>query len=68
MTERTTGMKIYRRDLIEGAQDLAWSPDSKTLYFTAENETLQPIYAMAAKVGATPKKLVGESFNNGIFL
>ena len=27
------------------ATDLAWSPDSKTLYFTAENETLQPIYS-----------------------
>ena len=47
------------------AQELAWSPDSKTIYFTAENETLQPIYAMAAKAGATPKKLVGESFNTG---
>ena len=22
------------------AQELAWSPDSKTIYFTAENETL----------------------------
>ena len=28
------------------AQELAWSPDSKTIYFTAENETLSPIYSM----------------------
>jgi Tol biopolymer transport system component len=28
------------------ANDLAWSPDSTTIYFLAENETLQPIYAM----------------------
>ena len=40
------------------AAELAWSPDSKTLYFLAENETLQPIYAMEARAGATPKKLL----------
>ena len=28
------------------ATDLDWSPDSKTIYFLAENETLQPIYSM----------------------
>ena len=40
------------------ANDLAWSPDSKTIYFLAENETLQPIYAMEPRAGATPKKLL----------
>jgi dipeptidyl aminopeptidase/acylaminoacyl peptidase len=40
------------------ATNLAWSPDSKTIYFLAENETLQPVYAMAATVGAAPKKIV----------
>jgi dipeptidyl aminopeptidase/acylaminoacyl peptidase len=44
------------------ANDLAWSPDSKTIYFLAENETLQPIYAMEPRVGATPKKLL-DGFN-----
>jgi len=38
--------------------DLAWSPDSKTIYFLAENETLQPIYAIEPRAGATPKKLL----------
>jgi Tol biopolymer transport system component len=37
------------------ANELAWSPDSKTIYFLAENETLQPLYAMEAHAGATPK-------------
>jgi dipeptidyl aminopeptidase/acylaminoacyl peptidase len=41
------------------ATNLAWSPDSKTIYFLAENETLQPIYAMEARAGATPKKVLG---------
>jgi dipeptidyl aminopeptidase/acylaminoacyl peptidase len=40
------------------ANDLAWSPDSKTIYFLAENETLQPIYAIEPRAGATPKKLL----------
>jgi len=44
------------------AENLAWSADSKTIYFTAENETLQPVYAMEAKAGATPKKIV-DGFN-----
>jgi dipeptidyl aminopeptidase/acylaminoacyl peptidase len=44
------------------ATNLAWSPDSKTIYFLAENETLQPLYAMVAKAGATPKKVL-DGFN-----
>ena len=46
-------------------QELAWSPDSKTIYFLAENETLQPIYAIAARVGAEPKKLIN-GFNGPV--
>jgi len=57
--DRQTGKST---DLTAGfdrsANDLAWSPDSKTIYFTAENETLQPIYAMEARAGAGPKKLL----------
>ena len=44
------------------ASDLAWSPDSKTIYFLAENETLQPIYSMEAHAGSTPK-MVLDGFN-----
>lgn len=47
------------------ANDLAWSADSKTILFTAENETLQPVYAMAAQAGAEPKKIVADSYNAG---
>ena len=45
------------------ADALAWSPDSKTIYFLAENETLQPIYAMEPQSGATPKKVL-DGFNS----
>jgi dipeptidyl aminopeptidase/acylaminoacyl peptidase len=44
------------------AMELAWSPDSKTIYFLAENETLEPVYAMEARAGATPKKVL-DGFN-----
>ncbi len=67
--DRATG-KI--EDLTPGfdrsADQLLWSADSKTLYFTAEDETLVPIYAMAASVGAEPTKLIANSYNSGISL
>jgi len=50
------------------ANELAWSADSKTIYFTAENETLQLIYAMAARAGAEPKTIIAESHNTAISL
>ncbi len=57
-------------DLSEGfdrsANELNWSADSKTIFFTAENETLQPVYAMAARAGAEPKKVIEEGFNTGL--
>src|ERR1700756_4430717 len=48
------------------ANELNWSADSKTIYFTAEHETRQPIYAMTAQPGAQPKKVVTDSFNTGL--
>ena len=44
------------------ANELTWAPDSKTIYFLAENETLQPIYSMEPRAGAIPKKLL-DGFN-----
>src|SRR6266704_861243 len=48
------------------ANDLAWSADGKTIYFTAENETQQPVYAMAARAGAEPKKIIADGYNTAI--
>ena len=48
------------------AEELAWSPDTKTIYFTAENETQKPVYAMAARFGAEPKKIIADTFNTAI--
>src|SRR5580693_10810372 len=62
--------KHKNENLSEGfdrsANELSWSPDSKTIYFTAEDETLQPIYGMAPRAGAEPKKLIANSYNLGV--
>ncbi|HEY6387476.1 MAG TPA: S9 family peptidase [Candidatus Acidoferrum sp.] len=67
--DRATG-KI--ENLSEGfdrsANELTWSADSKTIYFTAEDETLQPIYAMAPRPGDAPKKLIASGYDLGISL
>ena len=48
------------------AEGLAWSADSKTIYFTAENETLQPVYALTVRGGGEPKKIVADGFNSTV--
>jgi len=62
--DRATGKSenLPEASFDRSAENLAWSPDSKTIYFLAENETLKPVYAMSAKAGATPKKVV-DGFN-----
>jgi dipeptidyl aminopeptidase/acylaminoacyl peptidase len=48
------------------ANELNWSADSKTIFFTAENETLRPVYALPARAGAEPKKVIADGFNTGL--
>ncbi len=48
------------------ADELAWSADSKTIYFTAENETQKFLFAMAPSAGNEPKKVLADSYNTGI--
>ncbi|MGA8034555.1 MAG: S9 family peptidase [Candidatus Acidiferrales bacterium] len=50
------------------AGELAWSADSQKIFFVAEDETLQPIYAMEARVGAQPQKVVPDGFNMSLSL
>jgi dipeptidyl aminopeptidase/acylaminoacyl peptidase len=44
-------------------EDIEWSPDSKSLFFEAEDETLSPIYAVAAQPGSPPRKIIADGFN-----
>jgi dipeptidyl aminopeptidase/acylaminoacyl peptidase len=67
--DRSTGksLNLTETSFDRSAQNLAWSPDGSAIYFIAENETLLPVYAMAPKVGAVPKKIV-DGFNSGMAL
>ena len=62
--DRQTGKSA---NLSEGcdrsADELAWSADSKTIYFTAENETQKPVYAMVARAGSEPRKILADTYN-----
>jgi len=59
-----------KENLTEGfdrsAEELEWSADSKMIFFTAENETQKPVYAMAARAGAEPKKIIADTYNTAI--
>jgi len=40
-------------------ESFAWSPDSKTVYFTAEEKSELPVFSIAAVAGSTPKQVLG---------
>jgi dipeptidyl aminopeptidase/acylaminoacyl peptidase len=50
-------------DFDRSVEALAWSPDSSTLYFNAEDRTYEPIFSVAA-AGGTPRSLMPESYNS----
>jgi dipeptidyl aminopeptidase/acylaminoacyl peptidase len=65
--DRTAGrIENLTETFDHSAEELAWSPDSKTIYFTAENETQKPVYAMAARFGAQPKQIISGTYNSAI--
>jgi dipeptidyl aminopeptidase/acylaminoacyl peptidase len=45
-------------------ESFAWSPDSKTLYFTAEDKGRSPVYAVAAAGGAVKELAGGATFGD----
>ena len=44
-------------------ESYAWSPDSQTIDFQAEDKAEMPIYSIAAAPGNSPKKVVADGFN-----
>jgi dipeptidyl aminopeptidase/acylaminoacyl peptidase len=44
--------------------DIAWSPDSRTLYFTAEDEARVPIFAVPAAGGAVQRVVGGATLGD----
>ncbi len=45
------------------AESYAWSPDSKMLYFNAEDRGYMNIFSMPPTAGSDPKAIVRDSFN-----
>ena len=67
--DRATGKnENLSENFDRSADELAWSADSKTIYFTAENETQKPLYAMPARANAEPKKILPDTYNSSISL
>lgn len=43
-----------------------WSPDSRRIYFQTEEQAEMPVYAIAARPGASPRKVIANGFNDGL--
>jgi dipeptidyl aminopeptidase/acylaminoacyl peptidase len=67
--DRSTGkIQNLSETFDRSANGLVWSADSKDIYFTAENETLQPVYSIPACSCGEPKKVISEGFNTAFSL
>jgi dipeptidyl aminopeptidase/acylaminoacyl peptidase len=67
--DRSAGTHIEVASAFDRSVDeIAWSPDSKQIYFTAANEAEQPVYAIAPVTGSTPKEILKDSFNETMSL
>jgi dipeptidyl aminopeptidase/acylaminoacyl peptidase len=67
--DRQTGkIEALTQGFDRSADELAWSADSKSIYFTAENETHKPLYEMAARPAAEPRKILADTYNASLSL
>ncbi len=51
-------------DFDRSVESYAFAPDSKTIYFTAEDQGEMPIYSIASTPGNSPKVVVNGNFND----
>ena len=62
---RTTGEHVdVTENFDRNVESYAWSADSSSLYFPAEDHEEMPIFNVAAAPGSTPKRVIGEGFND----
>jgi dipeptidyl aminopeptidase/acylaminoacyl peptidase len=62
--DRKSGKQIQvAKDFDRNPEGYAWSPDGRTIYFNAENETEMPIYAVGPALAAVPREVVKNGFN-----
>jgi dipeptidyl aminopeptidase/acylaminoacyl peptidase len=61
---RTRAVRNLTEPFDRQVGDIAWSPDSRTLYFTAEDEARIPIFSVPAAGGPVRKIAGGASFGD----
>src|SRR5256712_743539 len=49
-------------------EGMVWSPDSKTIYFLAEDRGHKPVFSVAATPGAEPRVILKDTFNSDLTL
>jgi dipeptidyl aminopeptidase/acylaminoacyl peptidase len=67
--DRASGKRTNLTEKFDGSiGGFAWSPDSKAIFFETEEQGEEPIYAMLAAEGSTPRKVIGDGFNADLAL
>jgi dipeptidyl aminopeptidase/acylaminoacyl peptidase len=62
--DRAKGEPINLTENIDrSVESFAWSPDSKTIFFAAEEKAERPVFSIAPIAGSAPKLILGDSFN-----
>src|SRR5436190_15277946 len=63
---KTNQAKSISESLDSSVDEFAFSPDSKTIFLTAEERGRAPIYTVAVSGGAIKKVISGEGFNSDV--
>jgi dipeptidyl aminopeptidase/acylaminoacyl peptidase len=65
--DRARGESVEVADSFErSVEEIVWSPNSKTIFFTAENEAEEPVYEVSAAAGNPPREIVKEGVNSTV--
>ena len=51
------------REFDRNVESYEWSPDSRTIYFQAEDRAEMPVFSIAAAPGKSPNRVIAEGFN-----
>jgi len=67
--ERQTGKHTNVNEGFDrSVEGMVWTPDSKTIYFLAEDRGHKPVFSVAATPGAEPRVILKDTFNSDLTL
>jgi dipeptidyl aminopeptidase/acylaminoacyl peptidase len=67
--ERQTGKHInVNENFDRNVENPVWAPDSKTIYFLAEDRGHKPVFAISATPGAEPRVLLKDTYESEVVL